>query len=322
MLAEAAAGAAAHNTTSALSVADALAWQPADLGGGRAADSGPAWAGADRFEPVPDDRPPTGERAHGVRAESGPRYGASNPPAMPEPVNRQRVRNARIIGGSIVGTALVGVLVSVLLVSNLRDTDSDSDSGAKSGAKSDGRSASGGPTGSGTTTSPDPKAITDERTPNPTRPSRVATEVVNLLTPAAIRGVIESAKPVIGGTKVKNFTIYDKYASISAPTENDRRLYSDFSYRDGVTKKDERPGRTDRDDKTIDLAKVNWDALPALIAKADKDLGIENPKSRYVIVDLGLIDRIPSLKVYVSDTYGGAYLRADLDGKVVKMYPR
>ncbi|OPC83901.1 hypothetical protein B4N89_25840 [Embleya scabrispora] len=343
-----------QHTTSALPVADALAWQPGDLGAGRAVDSGPdsgsrpgfdaafgadtgsrsgsgpAWAGADRVAGGPNSGSWRGTSADSSAGSSdeapagspgaGSPYGSVFTPATPESAARQRARRTRIIGGSVVATALVGTLVAVLLASQFRD--SESDAGAKAaGAK---------PTATGPTTSPDARGSSAEHEPtepaeqpSPTRtPSKPAADKGNLMTPAGIRGAIESMKPVIGGTKVKSFSVHDTFASVDAPVPGNARLQDRYSYRDGKTTKDAGFGRTGEDEKTIDLTKVNWDALPALFAKADKELGITTPKTRYVIVDLGLIDRVPSLKVYVGDDYGSGYLRADLDGKVVKMYPR
>ncbi|MFI1577365.1 serine/threonine-protein kinase [Embleya sp. NPDC020630] len=355
--------ASSQHTTSALPVADALAWQPGELGGGRAVESGadtgsrsgfdaafgadmgsrsgsgpawagadrvgPGWAGADRVDAGPNSRSsqgasadssgeaPVGSAAAGSSGAGSP-YGSVFTPATPESAARQRARRNRIVGGSVVATALVGTLVAVLLVSQLRDSGSDA---AGDGAK---------PAATRTNISPDARESSpnDEPTepaerPSPTRTaSKPAADKENLMTPAGIRGVIESMKPVIGGTKVKSFSVHDTFASIDAPVPGNARLQDRYSYRDGKTTKDNGFGRTGEDEKTIDLTKVNWDALPALFAKADKELGITTPKNRYVIVDLGLIDRVASLRVYVSDDYGSGYLRADLDGKVVKMYPR
>lgn len=306
-----------QHTTSALPVADALAWQPADLGGGRAADTGPAWSGADRVgaeansgawqassTPPPSSVPPSS------------RYATPFTPAEPPSPDRQRVRRTRIIAGSAVGTALVGGLVALVLASQLGDTGSDSDTKAGAGKQ--------GSDSARPTRSPDVPGIPVDSIPSrpsATRTTKPPAETVNLLTPTAIRSLIDAMAPVIGGTKVKELNVYDKYAFTEVPVAGNARLYDRFSYRDGATKKESGSG-TDRDDKTIDLTKVNWDALPALMAKADKELGITTPKNHYVIVDIGLIDRVPALKIYVSDDYGGGYLRADLDGKVVKMYPR
>ncbi|MEU0935866.1 serine/threonine-protein kinase [Embleya sp. NPDC005971] len=327
-----------QHTTSALPVADALAWQPADLGGGRAAaggpatggrtaagraEDGPAWSGADRVGPQTNSG--TGQASSTPPPPSAPpssHYGTPFTPAEPPSPDLARARRTRIIAGSAVGTALVGTLVAVILVSQFRDSGSDADH-TSAGAGKPGTSSP-----SPTRSADRPGIPVDEDVDStPTRPSasrttKPPTEAANLLTPAAVREVITAMTPTIGGTKVKKFTVHDKFASVDAPVAGDARLYDRFTYRDGATTKDKGFGSTDRDDRTFDLAKVNWDALPALIAKADKELGISTPKTRYMIVDLGLSDRVPALKIYVSDDYGSGYLRADLDGKVVKMYPR
>lgn len=74
----------------------------------------------------------------------------------------------------------------------------------------------------------------------------------------------------------------------------------------------------------MDLEKVDWDALPGLIRRADKELGVSEPTTHYVDIDpASPFDGYrPTLSVYVSDEYGGAYLRADINGKVLKKYPR
>jgi hypothetical protein len=56
--------------------------------------------------------------------------------------------------------------------------------------------------------------------------------------------------------------------------------------------------------------------------RAQNELGIAKPTDRFVIVETDIIDGTPSLKLYLSDDYGAAYLLADLDGTVVKLYPR
>jgi serine/threonine protein kinase len=240
-------------------------------------------------------------------------------PTPPEPPAQRRARRAKIVVGSIAGVCLVGALAGSAAVVLLRDSDSDSGSGDARSAGRTSDAPSGTSSKSSTKITADPFAFpSDLRLPT----SAPKTAKENLLTPAGVRSVITSMEPVIKGTKVKRLVIYPEYAAIDAPTPDNAKFQDSFDYRDGKTTKDIMPGRMDRDTKTVDAAKINWDALPALLAKADKDLGIANPTSHYVIVDIGLIDRVPSLSVYISDTYGSAYLEADLDGKVIKTYPR
>ena len=275
---------AADHTTSAVPVGDLPSWRTGMAGG------------ADRSD------------AHAL-----PPFVVPRPPTHP-PGPGRRARRARIVGGSVVGTCLIAVVAALIAVPVLRDDDPDT------------RRAGANPS-EGITPSPTrsvipvaPKSPSVDETPRD-RPTTKAT-AVNLHSPEAIRGLIQELRPVIGGTRVKSIAIYDTYASIDAPVAGNARLYDRYSYRDGVVEKNEGFGSTDRDDKTIDLAKINWDALPELIDKANTELGVTKPTSRYINIDLGLIDREATLSVYVSDQYGGGRVEADLDGKVIKIHPR
>ncbi|MEV1044930.1 serine/threonine protein kinase, partial [Streptomyces sp. NPDC049916] len=146
----------------------------------------------------------------------------------------------------------------------------------------------------------------------------------NLLTPDGARAAITALKPLMGGTKVTDFTLYGEHASAQAPLTSNARLYDRFSYRDGQAKNDEMGGTLMFGDATVDLGTVNWDQLPALLRTAERTLNIPEPESSYVIVDPSSPfhgDR-PVLRVYVSDSHGGAYLTAHLDGRVIEKNPR
>ncbi|RPK91194.1 MULTISPECIES: serine/threonine-protein kinase [Streptomyces] len=149
-------------------------------------------------------------------------------------------------------------------------------------------------------------------------------EAGNLLTPDGARTAIKALKPLMGGTKVTDFTLYDAYASAQAPLKFNAALYDRFSYRDGRAKSDGVGGTLMPGDTTVDLDSVDWDALPALLTTAEKTLNIPEPESRYVIVDPSspFHEDRPVLRVYVSDRHGGAYLTAHLDGQVIEKNPR
>ncbi|MFD3736546.1 protein kinase [Streptomyces sp. NPDC058629] len=146
----------------------------------------------------------------------------------------------------------------------------------------------------------------------------------DLLTPQGARQAIAALKPLMGGTKVTDFTLYGEHASAQAPLKFNSRLYDRFSYRDGQAKKDDMGGTLMSGDKAVDLDSVDWDALPALLRTARTSLDIPEPESSYVIVDPSspFHDDRPVLRVYVSDKYGGAYLTAHLDGRVIEKSPR
>ncbi|WP_424185401.1 serine/threonine-protein kinase [Actinokineospora sp. G85] len=141
------------------------------------------------------------------------------------------------------------------------------------------------------------------------------------LSPAGARQVVGALAEVMGGTTVSRLTIHPQHAQATAPVAAPAGAFDDFSYRDGVATR-EGPDRVDPDRGVLDLDDVNWDALPALWQRANAELGVPTPTSRYIIVDTGLIDKVPSVRLYVADEYGGGYLLATLNGEVVKLYPR
>ncbi|MFJ2849777.1 serine/threonine-protein kinase [Streptomyces rubiginosohelvolus] len=149
-------------------------------------------------------------------------------------------------------------------------------------------------------------------------------EAANLLTPDGARTAIEALKPLMGGTKVTDFTLYGEHASAEAPLKTNAALYDRFSYRDGRAKNDDMGGTLMSGSTTVDLDSVDWDALPALLKTAEKTLNVDAPESSYVIVDPSspFHDDRPVLRVYVSDSHGGAFLTAELDGRVIEKNPR
>ncbi|WP_257138917.1 serine/threonine-protein kinase [Streptomyces sp. rh34] len=149
-------------------------------------------------------------------------------------------------------------------------------------------------------------------------------EAEDLLTPDGARAAIEAMKPLMGGTKVTAFTLYGEHAHADAPLKSNAALYDRFSYRDGRAKNDDMGGTLMSRTTTVDLNSVDWDALPALLKAAERTLNIPEPESRYVIVDPSspFHDDRPVLRVYVSDTHGGAHLTAELDGRVIERSPR
>ncbi|WP_241836158.1 serine/threonine-protein kinase [Streptomyces sp. JS01] len=149
-------------------------------------------------------------------------------------------------------------------------------------------------------------------------------EAANLLTPDGARTAVEALKPLMGGTKVTDFTLYGEHASAEAPLKSNAALYDRFSYRDGRAKNDDMGGTLMSGSTTVDLDSVDWDALPALLKTAEKTLNVDDPESSYVIVDPSspFHDDRPVLRVYVSDAHGGAFLTAELDGRVIEKNPR
>ncbi|MCX4733977.1 serine/threonine-protein kinase [Streptomyces sp. NBC_01363] len=225
-------------------------------------------------------------------------------PPRPQPATlgtqeiRRRVRRGRAVAVStaLAGTALTGVLVWSLVPDSHPETAGRTPSASGASSPAEGKESA-------------PKAAA------PTK---------NLLTPTAARSVIAALKPVMGGTRVTSFSLFDVHASVEAPVAKNKGLYDVYTYRDGKAARERAGGTLQPDAKSVDLEKFNWDALPGLIRRADKELGVAEPTSHYVDIDpASPFDGFqPTLSVYVSDEYGGAYLRADINGKVLKKYPR
>ncbi|MFF9348924.1 protein kinase [Streptomyces sp. NPDC014734] len=245
-------------------------------------------------------------------------------PPRPAPLTdqeiRRRVRRGRAvaISSALAGTALTGALVWALLPTP--DTKASGTAPSASGPPTGGPSSAATPKARD---AGDPKESAGATATDGTTETDGAAKG-NLLTPDGARTVIAALKPVTGGSRVTSFTLYEDFARIEAPVKNDKNLYDVYTYQDGGVTRDRAGGTLTSNDKAVDLEKFDWDVLPALIRRADKELGVSKPTTHYVDIDPAspFEGYRPTLSVYVSDEYGGAYLRADVKGKVLKQYPR
>ncbi|AKU14808.1 serine/threonine-protein kinase [Luteipulveratus mongoliensis] len=236
---------------------------------------------------------------------------------------RARRRRNMVLGGSSIAATLVAALALAVVPGLLDDGPATSadDAPATSAGADPATTAGAGPA-----RAPQPSGITSSPTateqPVTVAPSPLSAQAPDqLFAPAGVRSMIATIKPKIG-TKVKRLMLYDQYASIEAPVRGNAKLYDRYDYRDGAATKSIASGSTDSDDRTIDLSTVNWDALPGLLKTAQAGLGLRSVTSSYVVVDFGLIDHVPSLMVYANDDHGSVSLRAGLNGKVTRTYPR
>jgi hypothetical protein len=231
-----------------------------------------------------------------------PRYQQPYPAYQPsEPVTRPPAARGRVVAvvASYSVSAVVVIVAVVFLLNSFRGVEDPS----KTGTGSHGTTGVTVPNVDGRPTTTAPGAAED------------------LLTPAGARKAVSALSGVMGGSKVSDFTLYADSASATAPAKGVKNGFDDFVYRDGTASRT-RPDTVDADRAVLDLNTVNWDALPALWERANKELGVDRPTTRYVVVDTDIIDGTPSLKLYVSDDYGAGYLAADLAGNVTDLYPR
>ncbi|MEU8843759.1 serine/threonine-protein kinase [Streptomyces roseus] len=186
------------------------------------------------------------------------------------------------------------------------------DSADKSGAEAKG---SGGAASTG------PSTPRPQQSPPKSGAGQAAAPKGSLLTPANVRTAVEAFKQKTGTTQFVEMNIYEEYVLASIPTAPGAKTYDRYQYRDGEAKRTG-PGSTIKaDEPLIDMATVNWDALPGLLDQAKQELGVANPTSRYVIVEPWLLDNTPSMRPYLTDEYGqGGYVYADTQGKVKKVY--
>ncbi|MEU4762482.1 protein kinase [Actinosynnema sp. NPDC023794] len=236
---------------------------------------------------TPTPTPVSGPQHHG--------YQQSYPTPLPR---KTRSRTGSVVL-SLVGVALV--VATTLLVVHL----SDKDTSAKS------------PTGTST-------ALTtgqDVGLPGGSPTTAGTAAKVDLLTPAGAREAVAALGGVMGGTMVSELTLWPDHATAVAPTAAVANGFDDFEYQGGKATRKGADG-VDADRPVIDLNQVNWDAIPALLDQANKELGVPQPTLRYLIVDSDIIDKTPSIKVYLIDAYGGVFLEANLKGEVQKTYPR
>ncbi|MEV0675119.1 serine/threonine-protein kinase [Actinosynnema sp. NPDC050436] len=272
-------------------------------------------------EPAPPVGPPTPAGFPVAGPPSGPQpqphyQWASGPtpvggppghPSYPTPLPGPPRRRTGAVVASLVGVALVvaATLIAVKVIGS--------------------ESAAGSGTGSGSATTPvTTRPVVDPPTVAPTTgPTTTAATPAkdDLLTPAGARKAVGALSEVMGGTKVSELTLWSDRATATAPTAAVAHGFDNFEYRNGTASR-QRPDGVDADRAVLDLDDVAWDALPALFEQADKELGVPKPTARYLIIDTGLIDKVPSVRLYLADDYGGAYLQATLKGEVQKTYPR
>ncbi|MGW8354859.1 serine/threonine-protein kinase [Streptomyces wedmorensis] len=147
----------------------------------------------------------------------------------------------------------------------------------------------------------------------------------DLLTPDGVRAAVAAVHAATGGAKVSGFVVYPDYAVAESLVKGSTKRYDRYMYRGEDVAVREGPGGTVFPGTVpTDLDAFDWNVLPALMKRADKELGVTEPTSRYLVVNPGstLLGSGPGLSVYLSDTYGSAYLKADAKGRVIATYPR
>lgn len=216
------------------------------------------------------------------------------------PARGRRVRAAAVTG-AVVAVALTGVLVWALLPQTKHDDTGGAPTTGPSPSQSVRQASSGGSSGA------------------------AAAETVDLLTGDGVRTTVAKLTAAMGGTKVTSLAVYGEYAIADAPVAGHPKLYDRYIYRGGDVAVKDGPGGTVMGGAVpVDLDLYDWDAVPALLARAGRTLGVPKPTNRYLTINPAstVFHTDPSMSVYLSDDYGSAYLRADVRGRVIETHPR
>ncbi|WKV70337.1 serine/threonine protein kinase [Streptomyces sp. PCS3-D2] len=239
-----------------------------------------------------------------------PPYGSGGSPyaapTAPLPVASSARRRPALIG-AVVTAVLAAAIAGIVQL--LPDGNSGDDE-ATGGAATRAAGASAAPSGRNAVSAPTPGA--SAQTADAPRGS--------MMTPGNIRTALEAFKKATGTTTFVDMTLYDGYILASIPTAAGAETVDSWQYRDGVASRTGPDGTVEEGEPLIDMATVNWDALPGMLEQSQKDLKVEKPTSRHVIVDPWMMDQVPSIRTYLSDEYGrGGYVLWKTDGSLRKV---
>ena len=213
----------------------------------------------------------------------------------------RRIRRA----GLVVAAGVIACLVGYSLIQG-----SSGSGAAASGLPLPHRSAT--PTASSGTTSGTTAPV----------PASTVGSTASLLTPAGAKVAVAALRAATGSDKVTELDLYPSYANADVPSPTQQGVYDIYQYRDGLASPNGPGGTVDSGTTLVDLKAVRWDTLNALWRAAQQQLGIPKPTMSYIAVRGDIITGAPSVLLYLSDNYGSAYLEANLQGKVVRLYPR
>ncbi|MFJ8596331.1 serine/threonine-protein kinase [Streptomyces sp. NPDC093598] len=263
------------------------------------------------FGPPSGFGPPTGFRP------AGPHDAVPGPvvPPTPYPVGPTRPTPSRpgsraksriTIASSVVGTVLVGVLVWTLL---------------PDGGDNNDRNAADSP-GSASTRTKDPTSA-PPRASHSASASPADTKT-GLLTPDGIRTAVKEIKAATGTDRACGLTVYPDHVSADIMVKGSDTKYDSYTYRPGRgVEKGIISSSIIGGERPFSLDDFDWDVLPPLLKRAEKDLNVKRPTMRYVLVNPAddTFDTPLGLSVYLADGHATGYLAADLKGKVTRVVP-
>ncbi|MFJ4868224.1 serine/threonine-protein kinase [Streptomyces sp. NPDC088757] len=262
--------------------------------------------------------PGFGAPGSGVSGHGGPGHGPGPegatsfhlaPPAAGAP-GRRRGRRI-VVAAAVVAVLAVGIPVAVV---NWDRGTGKPDDGPTAAAPSRQGPGARRPVGSAAPSTTPAEEPAEEETAGK----------LDLLTPDGVRAAIAAVEEASGGAKVSRFVVYPEYAIAEAMVKGSTKRYDQYMYRGGDVAVRQGPGGTAFPGSVpVDLDTFAWDTLPTLLKRAEKELGVEDPTSRYLVVSPAstLTNTDAGMSVYLSGAYGSAYLAADAKGRVTATHP-
>ncbi|MFD6825040.1 protein kinase, partial [Streptomyces sp. NPDC060085] len=225
------------------------------------------------------------------------------------PMRARGGRGAKVsvaVASSVIGTVLVGVLVWTLLPGG-----ANMDHGEAAGSSDSSTSRTQNPNSS------------PSRPPQSASAPQIDTKT-NLLTPDGIRTAIQAIETETGTNQACDLTVYPGYVSAEIMVKGSRTKYDSYTYRPGEkVEKGIISGSIVGGDRPFSLSSFDWDVVPALLKRAQKDLNVSRPTMRYILVRPAndTFGTPLELAVYRVDDHVTGYLTADLKGKVTRVMP-
>ncbi|MCX4782367.1 serine/threonine-protein kinase [Streptomyces sp. NBC_01264] len=242
---------------------------------------------------------------------AGNPYASTVPVTFPAPPAPRRSRRPALLAGVLAVVLTAGV---VGLVAWLPDGNAGDAAGKGGDTQSSRTPSASGPASPAQGTA---VALTPTPTPKASSSKPAAPPKGSLIDPAGIRTAVEALKQQTGTTTFVDMKVYDEYVLADIPTAPGARTVDSWQYRGGVAQRTGPAGTVKAE--LMDMAALDWDRLPALMDEAKKELGVEIPSTRYLIVNPWL--GAPAIRPYFNDPYGqGGYVLAGTDFKIKKVY--
>ncbi|MFJ8058017.1 serine/threonine-protein kinase [Streptomyces sp. NPDC096142] len=249
--------------------------------------------------PMPPSLPPT----NGMP----PMNGMPLTTGMPTSAGRRRPA-AKRFRGVAVASSVVGVLLVGTLAWKVLPGGDD---------KNDTRASSSGSTGQTRQQSDTPTASASQ--------SSAAVKTQDMLTPAGIRTAIKAFEEKTGSDRFADLSVYPGYVIADVMVKGSQTKVQSYTYRSGSGfDPGDSKGLVPDGDQPVKLDDFNWDAVPALLKTAKKELKVDKPTSQYLLLRVPntYFDSEAGMAIYLSDDYGaGGYMEANTKGVVTKVMP-